>query len=230
LEAIALIVALFSIPQMVRIYASDRAEGGTRQGALEQLIRSVVPPGYQAMALGEFRIYAAAVSLFRRDPRDVERWTYGSTERLQWYAVGVVGVIEAVILDFLFADTIFRWPLIIMNVLAIPYILGLVGRTKAYPHLLKANALVLRAGPGFQIEIPRDNISSLRRAHGSGRGVRFGVVDGVLNLPQGGATDAEVVVESPVQSALGTFTRCRFAVDAPEKLKFWGETAGPRVD
>ena len=148
--------------------------------------------------------------------RGAARLHYGSGERLFLWVLLPCGLVELVVVDYLLRHTPLRVPLLVLGVLTFPYLLGLLGLTRAYPHLLHADRLVLRSGPGFILVVPLDVITRARRrtAVNQAGGVRLDDA-GALVLARSGQTDLRLELLAAVPSPLGPVTRVDLALDDP---------------
>lgn len=174
--------------------------------------------GALAGARAELRVLTAGARLLRPVPRaerDAVRLSYGSAERLFVWVLVPCGLIELVVMDYLLRNTPLRVPVLVLGLLTFPYALGLLARTKAYPHLLYDDRLVLRSGADFSLEVPLSNVQHVRRRTAVNVPEGPALDEGLLVLSRGGQTDLRLALQPPVVSALGPVDRIDVALDDP---------------
>lgn len=218
-ELAAAVVALTALPAMLRAVRRQRAGGASWVAALLAAAEELLPPGLLAVARVELGIYRGAFRLAAPRPRAERgalRLSYGASQRLLLYALLMVGLVELTVTDYLVRNTFLRVPLLLLGLLTFPYLLGLVGRTKAYPHLLYDDRLLVRSGPDFALEVPLVRIArASRRTRISQRNGAHLEHDGALRLASGGQTDLLLHLTEPLPTQLGHARCLEIALDHP---------------
>ncbi len=218
-EVAAAVVALFALPSLLRAHRSSRADGASWDAALLAALAEVMPPAVLALATAELRVLLAGARWLLPAPRaerGAARLHYGSGERLFLWVLVPCGLIELVVMDYLLRHTPLRVPVLVLGLLTFPYVLGLLGLSKAYPHLLHSDRLVLRSGPGFALEVPLEQVRRAARRTALVEGPRVAHDDaGALTLAHGGQTDLRLELDAPVLSTLGPVSRVDLALDDP---------------
>ena len=218
-EVAAAVVALFALPSLLRAFRASRTAGASWDESLLAALAEVMPPTVRALATAELRVLVAGARLLLPVPRlerGAVRLSYGSGERLLLWVLVPCGLIELVVMDYLLRHTPLRVPVLVLGLLTFPYVLGLLGLSKAYPHLLHGDRLVLRSGPGFALEVPLEQVRRAARRTALVEGPRVARDQaGALTLAHGGQTDLRLELAAPVVSSLGPVTRVDLALDDP---------------
>lgn len=217
LEVGGLLLIVCSARPILRARRAARAAGASRSDAWLAGAAEVLPPVVLIAARAELRLLSGALTFFRRPPaaeRGAVRLRHGGSERVVLWAVMGVGAVECVAVDLVLAGTRFRWPVLVLSLLTFPYLLGLIARTRAIPHLLHPDRLELRSGE-LRLTVPRELIGSVFSSLSMRAGTRVRLQDGTLTIPSGGATDVALQLSSPLETPLGQVDRIQVGVDDP---------------
>lgn len=216
-EVLAGAVALSGAGPARRRYQQERSRGTSRGESFFAGLGEVAPESLVRFARADAAILAAAARLVTPRPaseRRAERWRHGSAERLIFYVLAPVATVEVAVIHHLLRGTPFQLPLLVLGLLSFPYLLGLIAQTRAFPHLLFEDRLLLRGGDGFALTIPRQAIGSVsRRTILASRERRHLRSDGTLVLPSGGRTSLHLQLCEPVPCALGEVRAVSLHVD-----------------
>lgn len=218
-ELAAAVIALTALPSVLRVVRAERSRGQTFSAALLAAAEELLPPGLVSVARFELGLWRSAyrwITPVPRAERGAVRLSYGASERLMLWVLLPCGLVELTVMDYLLRNTPLRWPLFVLGVLTVPYLLGAIARTKAQPHLLFDDRLLLRSGPDFAVEVPLAWIerASRRPQLNQGRGA-LRSDDGALRLAYGQQTDVRIQLDRPLLTALGPVTCIDVAVDDP---------------
>lgn len=213
-EGLLLVVAVPALVLARRRFLVRRAAGQTRQDALLGALEHELPPVVLRVLRTELTVLGSAVALLRPRPQTAERWPYGRAERTLLYALAPVAATEAVVVHYLLRGSPLRWPALALTLLALPYLVGFIGQTAAYPHLLHADRLVLRDGPSFSLTIPRQSIARVteRLALDPAR-ARHWRDGGTLVLPSGGRTTHRLDLAHPVELGAAQVRAVELSID-----------------
>lgn len=218
-EVAAALVALTALPAIVRAVRAHRNAGASYDVALLAAAEELLPPALLTVARTELKLFKAAWRLVTPAPggeRDAARLSYGSSERLLLWVLLPCSLIELTVMDYLLRNTPLRVPLLILGLLSLPYVLGLVGLSKAYPHLLYADRLHVRSGPDFTLDVPLALVrrASRRTSIEQGNGIRW-EEPGSLRIVRAGQTDLRLELSVPLASDRGPVTCLDVALDDP---------------
>ncbi|MGW6875897.1 hypothetical protein [Streptomyces xanthophaeus] len=172
----------------------------------------------------ERRIMESLIRWLTRRPHGIGGadavFTHGRDQAAMMYGLTFACVVETVALSFLLAS----WPLIhtvllVVDVYTVLFVLGLHAASLTRPHVLTGRALRIRQAASVDIQLPLDQIASIRRE------TRFTheKKEGELNLPIGAQTSVTLELTEPVDAptflgAARSVTVIRLHADEPKAL------------
>lgn len=222
IEALGVLLLCFALPTAIHQVRSHRAQGLSLPEAALAAAQAALPPAIAVVLALEFRLWAGAARLLKGVPateRQAQRFSYGSFERLFLWCLLPISAAEGFALDLALQDTPLRWPSIIAHAVAVPYVLGLVARTKNYPHLIHDGKVVIRRGSELRIDVPIASIAfaaTCYRAHDDRSAIA--VKDGQLFLSSGAATDIRISLARPLATAWGEVQQIHCSADDPQQM------------
>ena len=219
LELALLAVALSYAPRLRREARTLQRQGLTTMGAYAAAFGAYLPPELRRLAVAEFTILETAGRFLLRKPAaqpDDVLLPYGRSSRILLYVLLPTSLVELAVVDYLLRHTPLRWPVLLLGVLSVPYLLGVVAVSRVYPHLLRADRLVLRSGADFSTEIPLTLIAMWSAGFRLDSGRRR-VTEGRLSLPSDGQTDFRLELRGSLVTALGDCVSVDIALD-PEAV------------
>lgn len=216
LELCLVAVALTSLPSLRRQALLLRGEGKTSASAYVAAFAANLPPEFRRLAIAEIVVLETAVRYVLRRPAGVRAGDvvlpYGRSARTLMFAFSPAALAELAVTDYFLRATPLRWPVLVLGVLSLPYLLGFVATSRVYPHLLRSDRLVLRSGTGFSVEVPLTLVSGWSCGFRLDGG-RLRVSEGCLCLPSSGQTDVRLLLREPLETALGACTVIEVALD-----------------
>ncbi len=216
LELCLVAVALTSLPTLRRQALILRGEGRPPVAAYVAAFAANLPPEFQRIAAAEIVVLETAVRYVLRRPAGVRAGDvvlpYGRSARTLMFALSPAVLVELLVMDYLLRATPLRWPVLVLGLLSLPYLLGFVATSRVYPHLLRTDQLVLRSSSHFSVEIPLAILAGWSTGFRLDSGHRR-VTEGRLCLPSSGQTDCRLLLREPLHTALGACTVIDVALD-----------------
>ncbi len=217
LELCLVAVALTSLPSLRRRALVLRGEGKPAVSAYVAAGAANLPPEVARLAIAEIAVLETAVRYVLRRPVGVHSGDvvlpYGRSARTLLFAFSPAALVELVVTDYFLRSTPLRWPLLVLGLLSLPYLLGFVATSWVHPHLLRTDRLIVRSGAAFSVEIPLALLSGWSTGFRIDGG-RLRVTEGCLSLPSSGQTDVRLFLSEPLPTPLGEVSVIEIAMDA----------------
>ena len=208
LEALLLVVGGGNILLILRRYRRARREGLDAWAAFEDSLALVLPRAAARLVVNESKLLAA---LFRWASRrtGLAHNEFGYHKRSMLREImpllTVAAPIELVVVHLLshaFSPWVWlKWALLVLEIYAILWLLGLYASLVTMPHRLEEKGLRLRYGVFAGGFVPYKEIQNtskvIRKAPSSGDGLEYAREEDALYLSAGGKTDVTLHLRAP---------------------------------
>ncbi len=207
-ETLLLVVGVGNLLLIVRRYRRGRREGLDAWAALEDGITLVLPRMVAWLAANEPRLLVALFRwAFRRVGLADNEFGYHKRSMLREIMplLMVAAPMELVVVHLL-AHALspwewLKWAILVLEIYAILWMLGLYASLVTLPHRLEEKGLRLRYGAFAGGFIPYEGIQDMarvvRKAPNSGDGLEYAPEEDALYLAAGGKTDITLHLQTP---------------------------------
>ncbi|GAB2446613.1 hypothetical protein GCM10027187_11020 [Streptosporangium sandarakinum] len=208
MAAEGLVAAVFALEAVtfVRLFRDERRRGAGRRAAVRGVARRLVPEpvrrlmGFEARSMASLALWAAR----RRDgvPPGAVAVPYArgqfSTVLLLLFATVVEGTAVELMLQGGSVPWAVHLVMLALHVYSVVFLLAFGAACATRPHVVSDRELRVRYGVFLDLRVPRELISSVRRASGYGESGMVTVKDGRLGVAVSSQTNVVVELAEPV--------------------------------